>query len=181
MQSIDPAKLLSALSSASSRPLTNGLKIDADDERAAKVWKTLAEIFGPSFYKSFGSVPPPIWLSTISSLSDEECVRGFTAIAAASSDFAPNLPQFIAYCKGTKDVPSSPRFLGAPIDPHKLKTLGAPVEARARVEDVEDWLGSMRENVTNAEIKVNPAYLPPVRKSLPKTEVQHETADEASC
>jgi hypothetical protein len=124
------------------------------------VWKTLAEIFGPAFFKSFGAVPPPIWLSTISSLSDEECVRGFTAIATANLEFAPNLPQFIGYCKGTKDLPNSPRFLGTPIDPHKLKTLGAPVEARASTSDIDDWLGSMRENVSKAEIRIAEGYKP---------------------
>lgn len=117
----------------------------------------MAEIYGASFAASYGDVPPPIWLDAISRLTDEQCARGFRALANEGREFAPNLTQFVSACK---QMPSSPRFLGTPIDPHAVKTLGAPVHTRARVEDIDDWLGSMRENVSAAVIKVNPAYAP---------------------
>lgn len=136
-------------SSGSSGPQPNGPTISAElASKAERVWSSMAELFGPAFAAAYGDVPSPIWLATIDKLSEAELGRGFTALAQEPRDYPPNLTQFAAACR----PPSSPRFLGVPMTPAEIRNLDAPKNQRARIEDIDDWLASMRQNVANAKI-----------------------------
>lgn len=81
------------------------------DDRAARVWTGLAEIFGGSLTTSFGATCPPLWGSKIAALSDRQLEHGLRCMADWDSPYAPSLGQFVTACKsgwqhGQKALPA---------------------------------------------------------------------------
>lgn len=85
-------------------------KAEPDLIRPNRVWAQLGEIFGKSFYREFGEVPPRLWVVAVNRLSDDEIKRGLANIAADALVFPPNLSQFMSACRRLPAV----RHLGVP-------------------------------------------------------------------
>lgn len=103
----------------------------------------MAELYGPSFAAAYGDKASPLWLSAISSLTDDECRAGLTKLALQGRDYPANLTQFVAACK-----PQSPpvRYLGVPLTDEQKAVLALPKPQVSR-EKIDGYLAKMRAKV----------------------------------
>lgn len=136
---------LARLSESGERPTTgsrSAAAIEASDLRAANVWKTMGEIYGPAFAAAYGDAPSKVWTSMIADLTDEQCAAGFQRLVKERRRFPPNVTEFLDAC-----IPQSDgvRYLGVPLTPEQkrlmLESKKADPEVAAR------HLASMRAKV----------------------------------
>jgi hypothetical protein len=65
---------------------------------AVYVWDALAQIYGAAFTNQFGEKPNQFWNAKLSELSPSDIQFGLEQCQRSGNQFAPNLPQFLAYC-----------------------------------------------------------------------------------
>jgi hypothetical protein len=128
-----------APSNASTQPRRTSSEI-----RAALVWRSMVELYGPAFLTAYGDSPSPLWLSAIEKLTETECARGLATLADEAREYPANLTQFAAACRGKG---SGPRFLGTPTTPAQLRALEPPPEKRATPAQVDGWIARMRRRL----------------------------------
>jgi hypothetical protein len=114
--------------------------MDECQERAAIVWRSMVELFGPSFLTAYGDSPSPLWKAAISELSDDECRVGFTTLAKQAREYPANLTQFVGACRPEKLV----RYLGSPTSAAEMRALEPP---KPSPSVAEKWLAEIRRNL----------------------------------
>jgi hypothetical protein len=114
------------------------------EQRAARVWLAMAELYGPAFAAAYGDKPSPLWSAAIGELTDDECRSGLTSLAREGRDYPANLTQFVAACRPPKM--GSPRYLGVPITDEQRAELYLPKPA-VPVEKIDGWLAKMRRTL----------------------------------
>lgn len=65
---------------------------------AIYVWDALAQIYGAAFTNQFGTRPNQFWNAKLSELSLVDIQFGLEQCQCSRNQFAPDLPQFLAYC-----------------------------------------------------------------------------------
>jgi hypothetical protein len=111
----------------------------------------MTEIFGTSFLTIHGDAPSRYWLGEIAKLTDDQCRSGLERVIRMKREYPVNLTEFVEACRPT---PGSPRFLGAPTTPERLRALAPP---KAKPEHVARSLASIREKIGRATVPSNPA------------------------
>ena len=134
-------RALAQSNGSGSRPSDSSVKART---RAAAVWSSMVELYGPPFVTAYGEAPSPIWLAAIAELSDDECRAGLTRLARQPREYPANLTQFVAACR---PVTGSPRYLGTPITPDHESLALPPPDRRSRPEVIDGWIAKMRAKV----------------------------------
>jgi hypothetical protein len=107
--------------------------------RAAAVWSSMLELYGPAFTAAYGDTPSHLWLAAISDLTDDECRKGLTSLARQAREYPANLTQFMAACKPSPGV----RYLGRPMTEEQKAEMYLP-RPSVPVEKIDGWLAKMR-------------------------------------
>lgn len=113
------------------------------------VWRSMVELYGPSFVAAYGEKPSPLWQAAISDLTDDECRIGLTSLAKQPREYPANLTQFVAACRPAKGV----RYYGTPTTPAELRRLELP---KANPSVAERHLANMRRAVGAATRRSEP-------------------------
>lgn len=108
----------------------------------------MVELYGPAFVSAYGESPSPLWLAAIAGLSDEQCKTGLTALARQAREYPANLTQFVAACR---QVTSSPRYLGVPVDVTDPRMALPPPNRQASRERVDGWLTKIRNTLNGVK------------------------------
>lgn len=72
-------------------------------ERAIAVWSRLLGVFGDGLVRKFGEEPPEEWIDAIGDLNDFQIRRGIKRLVFSWKGGAPNLPDFVRYCRAIGD------------------------------------------------------------------------------
>lgn len=56
-------------------------------------------MYGAGFVTQFGEKPPRIWIEELGQISVRDIENGLRQCKRTASNFAPSLPQFLAYCQ----------------------------------------------------------------------------------
>ncbi|MEI6747108.1 MAG: hypothetical protein WCL34_14180 [Methylococcaceae bacterium] len=68
------------------------------NKNAVYVWDALSQIYGSAFVNQFGEKPSAFWSVKLAELTPVAIKNGLELCQRSGSPFAPNLPQFLAYC-----------------------------------------------------------------------------------
>jgi hypothetical protein len=97
-------------------------------ERAARVWRALAGMYGARLVREFGEDCPEVWKAAIRRLSDRQIQRGLAALGNQGGERPPSLPGFVQACKTispTEAASMTPRLEGLNYDKyHREGQLG---------------------------------------------------------
>jgi hypothetical protein len=80
------------------------IKSTPPNDLALFVWITMGEIYGNQWTTAFGEEPNKQWTLEIGNLTMREVLYGIEQCKHSGSQFVPNLPQFLAYCKAGNKV-----------------------------------------------------------------------------
>ena len=96
----------------------------------------MGEIYGNQWTTAFGEEPNKQWTLEIGNLTMREVLYGIEQCKHSGSQFVPNLPQFLAYCKAGNKVmcEGTRKFLALPSPPANLEVMRALREKRQRNE-----------------------------------------------
>lgn len=62
------------------------------------VWRKFTEFYGSAWLSEFGEQPNQSWIEELARLSPRDVETGLNQCKRSGSNFAPRLPQFLAYC-----------------------------------------------------------------------------------
>lgn len=137
-----------AQSNASTEPPSRTLTAAAE-ERAAWVWRSMTQLYGPAFLSAYGESPfatakepgAPLWLAAIERLTNEQCSLGFHRLAGEAREWPCNLTQFIDACT-RRHTNEGVRFLGVPLTKEQWRELEAPW---TRAKNADSVLAACRQ------------------------------------
>lgn len=84
----------------------------AKSTNAARVWKSLGEMFGlVKFQQQFGDEPNEMWIDACSELTHVQIREALRKVRNSGSQWPPNLPEFMAYARSTdlRPLPAKPK------------------------------------------------------------------------
>jgi hypothetical protein len=69
-----------------------------EPSNAIFVWREFSAIYGNAWLNEFGERPNHVWIEELAKLSPRDIETGLNQCKRSGSNFAPRLPQFLAYC-----------------------------------------------------------------------------------